>query len=653
MAKLAKNISFGGVFFVDALASSVGIILLILFVLLSMGLDKHSPRKLSKLLEENIIEGNMPIETGYLVKGGVGRNITDRCFCYTPNPLRCPLIKVYNNHIELVWDGIVIRKDEFYEKKKIIFDYVKKYPVYPEEYHGIYFLIYENGMYHFLNDFNNEEIDGYWNKEWIVDDLKNIVAMNTGAATSDKKGLSGSSQAGETTADDNATGTASNGGDTGQDGDVKKNISSSLPGRSITSPSEKSPSTKDSGPRNNASGSPSSDPKQSDSFTSDSKNITSKSEKTDGNHTSGPPHTGKEHAGSKISDKTTSGDASTAAQKNNKADNSDKSNVFDKNKDLTKRQKQLMNDPKLDEVLTKFEKEIQKQRAEAQADISEDRNNESMSMEDMKREMVKSGIADSLLKASENGDSEAIVKQFAKHFVDQAIQESASTVEKQKRFSRQEFKQKVEPLLKKRRELHNQSSSDIIFVDDNTATTEFDQITQIYIPANESFSTSPNYIFHIDQPIDIVAVNNLDGIHFMDLTQDTNFRIIMSFHTDKLPYSPSVRVISRAYTRLALDSVNLEKYNIPNLTYSWIPVKYKTPMGRSVFKDDKEFFVYGMIIGDLLYLPAEENEIIFTNFEQESPPSKPPNFMWTRILIAIFFLVFFLGLLILTRRKLI
>ncbi|MEM9548874.1 MAG: hypothetical protein AAGA77_23010 [Bacteroidota bacterium] len=666
MTKLKQNSTFGGIYFVDALASSVGIILLILFILLSLGLDQYTPRKLSKMLEENIVEGNMPIETGYLVKGGEGRKITDRCFCYTPNPLKCPLVKVFNDHIELVWDGIVINKDDFFAKQQLIADYVARHPVYPQRYHGLYFLIYENGMYHFLNDFNREEIEGYWNKEWLTEDLRATVDANTNSDPSTRSSKEDLTVGANGLPTNNADNVEQDGrpyagsGNSTEEKPGKENNQGSIQITGGDTPPDES--------------------KTNDSETA-STSITNSSSATSDTST-------KDDEFSKPEDNSNAQPIPNISSSENEEDNvEDSKDEFDivpffyqgkveekeEEEELTEAQKKLMALPELDSLIQVYAEKINETASNVASNSNQ--NGEVKSIEELKRELVQSGNINALLTALSNEETDNVEQEMTTYINEKTIAENATTLDDKKVFTPEEFKEKIEPVInqyrqnKQEREQQNpassksqnkqqqgtesQDASNIIIIEDSMKVMEYDPITQLHIPTKDGFDESPDYIFWLDRPIDIVYIQTLEGVQFTSLTQDTSLRVIMAFHTEQLPYSSAINVITRAGSRLSLDSLNYEKYDVPNLTYSWIPVKYKDPGGDDIFKDESEMFVYGMVIGSIIYLPADKNGIIFTNFEQEIPPSEPPNFMWTRILAAVILLIGILAILILRNRKLI
>ncbi len=674
MPRTKKNIEFGGVYFVDALASSVGIILLILFVILSLGLERYTPKKLSKLLEENILEGNMPIETGYLVKGGPDRKITDQCFCYYADQqqnLKCPLVKVFDDRIELVWAGKIIYRDQFFTRKDEIIAYIEDNPVNPEELSGLYFLIYENGMYHFLNDFNNEELKEYWNKEWITSDKLAIVEANTGGSIASLSNIppgstgSGAAPQEDPTEEEGGGSLAANTQEPGRRGAgtplTAEEDSAENPAPNGTPPTENTDPSEEqlnqSNP-NNATPPIGSPPQEAaeDNPNNTPANPSAPDQNTSEMDESGSPApdvAGKTESNSDSDGTSQAGSPGNPSQADTKEQNTFRSfrppnaaseQGAEADRPLTEREQEIMQNPKLDSLLQVHAESAAESQAamEASKKATED-SQKQMNYEEFKKELVKSGAADSIL------NNTAQVKKILN---EQAAKQVTSTLAQKKKFSVAEYKEVVEPILENRKEEAAEKSSKIIFPDEEQEAKEYDPITQeeLIVPGNSEFAKEQNYILPLSEPIKEVAILELGEVYVIDLTQDTSLRFIFELREQPLPYAEGYTLVNKAGFIMSLDSAALEESPIPVFSYTWIPVRFTSASGETLFEEN-QMYVYGMQNADALFLPGNENHILITDFKFEEEPNAPPNFLWPRIIFGTVILIIFLLLFLLYARK--
>lgn len=774
MSKSQRKRSFGGIFFVDALASSVGIVILLLFVLLSFGLNKFNSKRMSDLFEELIKEGNMPIEAGAVVKGGLEREITDQCFCYKPkkesgvvSKRRCPLVKVFNDHIELVWLGKKIYRHEFHDQKEIIKDYVEKYKknIPPPsntlyDMRGLFFLIYENGMYHFLNDYNNDNIEGYWNKEWLTsenyasveantdninsnswigvpEDIRNAVDINeeleiqkqleNQIANQNNEDQTGKpvlpsqlreylQNIEETNTDSNAKDSDRDGipdnvdafptnpnehKDTDQDGigDIKDedDDNDGIPDvldQFPLDPKEQSDNDKD-GVGDNEDQDDDNDgiQDQIDQFPLDHNNNGQPDETDTDDDSDGVPDSSDqfpldrtEHSDN---DKDGIGDnkdedddndgipdikdmnplvADSTAQNNQDDDliasirsNQKQNQLLDSKegqKELTEAQKSLMNSPKLDSFLQNRMDQIQSIQEEVSSVASTTPPaSEEEVLEEIKENLVRSGVAQQIIDGSFSQNEESI-KEANERIEQSAKSNLFSTEEKQRRFDQRTFMEEVAPILsdpaRKRRDKERQtqtSAVDTRIIDPDKDIMQYDPVImrEIHIPGGFDFKKEVAYLFPLNHPITFAAIS-VDGFYEpVNLAKDTTLDLIFFFHPQpssagELP----LMVFNKAGCVIGLDSVGLEKYNIPTRTFTWIPVDFTSADGNKIFEDDEEAFLYGMILGDFIFLPTEvngESQFIVTDFVFDTQTPKKPNYRRYRLAIGIGLFLLFLLLL--------
>ena len=635
MARSKKRSNqFGGIFFVDALASSVGVILLILFIFVSKGVQRNTPKVLSDLMKKQIEEGNLPIQRGTMYPGQTKKyHNWEECFVKTQNRQR-PLARVHEDYIVLVWSGEVIRKDEFEEKKHIIQSYKKRFEDLEDEDSKdlFYLLIYSNGMYHFLSQYIHDlglRGDLHWMPLPTTDAEEDSTG---GAGSSGNMAESHAAEAKESANESRESGDALEDSHHVHPADSGAVSVDSLSGDTTLSHIDSS--SVDSGQMAKA------------------RNAEKKNSKPGISGPQAPDTTA-------ISDTTSQTGQTTSGNIAEKIRNPiypspppQQRQSPPKPRPLTRQQQQAMQDPQTDELIEKYAQSFQQSQdvvSQIEGDTSQTQPDSIQSYQEFKKELVASGLLDSLKKLDSEQDSaqaaQKIHSLMKQHTIREQISNSKSSQQK-KKFSKQFYQQVIDPyLFEKDKNAASRRNTNILDPDSLFKRDYTNPLTGLALPMTPYFERDLKFIIPLNRPLSVFSIVEMDSVTVAQM--DTSLTLVCYFRVQPFPYAQGVFVVSKPGCVFKIDSLNFKKYDIPEFTYTWIPMKFTAASQENLFADT-EVFLFGMVVDEVIILPKRENNIVFTDFEFED--QTPPDFFWSKILIGFSLVVLGIAFIIIVRR---
>ena len=743
MNRRKNKAEFGGIYFVDALASSVGIILLILFVIVSLGLEKTTPEAISNAMKNNIKAGNLPIESASPSLNNDYRWVIEECYCYPPysiNPptnRKCALIDVYDDYIRLRWDGLRIHKSEFWSKKELVKKYAEKYTGLEPYKNRLFYLIHSNGMYHELNAYNDSTLKLSWVKEWAVSFKSGIDSSRTleEAEYWDiyQKLTREQQKKMETEELDELVRKYRNA--ILENIPISDNTSSQI--EFIESPTQEFVKEDGGLERETISNA------GNFSTNSQEKSLTNKELKLllakfgiidsvkiiderfkgkaaekaisqlikrnfQGNEETERISPNKGGTGTdslvstrlnKANEKERVTNLNNQNQQGNSAQNEDREKDRNLERLVKKYEKEFSNSLNLEKELkgilgkskpsntensseTNPENDPQRnnsaqgnqgindlgkensnekdQNQNNQSSQSESTQDSSMSLTEVQKEILKElreeFVEGNIIDTLENFEEmppDSARKKIQEMLRNRIIQKHiASTSTQQNTFSWETFEQNIRPIIEEENIVASTEAPKVIMPDNVDAVSNYDPITNEYmpIPGKAGIEKDIDYVFPLDEPLKWTYVVTGDSVTPYLFGLDSSIYVVMLYRTEPVPYSFAYQVITRPFSKIKLDSAGVEKYQIPEYSYSWIPVKFVSNGGKTYFKED-EVFVFGMIKGKYIFLKQRENDIHFTDFNFEEEELLPPNYLWPRVYIIFAVILLILGIGLLSNRK--
>lgn len=718
MRKKNREITFGGVYFVDAIASSVGIILTILFLIIGKGLNKNTPAKLSQMMEENIIKGNMPIEKGYFTIGaeGIGEvkglDIYNQCYCLYENPkynLKCPLFKVFNDRIEMVWTGKIVLKNQLVSHKEEIVRYVDQCRVPKSQFHMLYYLIYENGMYHELNDFNNNVLKMNWVKKWVTSGTLPVIEKNTNGTitsldaippkeertdsitekseklppadsmmnlhvkvlekTKNKIADMNSDKIGKASNEQKFAAFQNELNIFGMPDSVKKYFSEAkrsaeketIPGRSQ---SNREKNENNASLRNYKPNKTERDGQQQEAEMGRGEEIKKKNENRKRDRYPDVDSLIRDHYEF----------INNMKKKMDRAIKQDKSGKIDSIKAAVYKE-EMMSSKMAQKILEISEDNFSNNKDERDGENAREKGKERHFKDDDGRKRGKST-------KDEKGDSSIKNNRSKNEYTGQGWKEMKSTDDKggqsdqygknKNEMTKMDKPPEVDPNDQEEgsveQELHDSDSQynvsmeqesiqestkrpEIIFDEPIRTGKEYDPLTKqiLPIPETNEYTEKYQYILKLNTSVDTVIVRNVDKRGFISLNNDTALHFIIKVHSKPLPYAESIVLVCKKGFEIAIDTMNFAKYDIPRMALSWIPVKIRNAKRVEYFKNT-EVFIYGMTDMNMILLTQEENAIVVSDLKFPKAPNEP-SFLWVRMALIGIILLILMMLLILYKAK--